>query len=82
MPTSKTDSIREPRKSIVKDIAPTWFTACFKGRRKFGLDMKLVPLKVPVKARHTKKLSVDGLWHFAKINQVINEITPNLEAVA
>ncbi len=51
---------------------------CFKHRNKIGLDVALEALK-DVRARH--KVSVDALWHYAKICRVTNVMRPYLEAI-
>lgn len=53
-------------------------TDCFKFRNKIGLDVALEALKDAWRAR---KLTVDELTHFAKINRVERVMRPYLEAV-
>lgn len=58
--------------SIAKTIAD-----CFKYRNKIGIDVALEALK---DARKQNKVSMDELWHFAKICRVTNVMRPYLEA--
>ena len=51
---------------------------CFKHRNKIGLDVALEALK-DVRTKH--KVSVDDLWHYAKVCRVVNVMRPYLEAV-
>lgn len=51
---------------------------CFKFRNKIGLDVALEALKA---AWRTRKLTIDELTHFAKINRVERVMRPYLEAV-
>ncbi len=53
-------------------------TDCFKFRNKIGLDVGLEALKDAWRAR---KLTIDELTHFAKINRVERVMRPYLEAV-
>lgn len=52
--------------------------SCFKFRNKVGLDVALEALK---DAWHQKKVTMDALWHYAKINRVANVMRPYLEAL-
>jgi predicted transcriptional regulator of viral defense system len=60
--------------SVAKTVAD-----CFKFRNKIGTDVALEALR---EARRSKKVSVDELWRYAKINRVANVIQPYLEAVS
>lgn len=51
---------------------------CFKHRNKIGLDVAIEALK---DALTHKKISVDELWHYAKICRVTNVIRPYLEVL-
>jgi len=51
---------------------------CFKHRNKIGLDVALEALK---EARASRKISVDALWRYAKIERVANTLRPYLEAL-
>jgi predicted transcriptional regulator of viral defense system len=68
------DQVKLPVYSIAKTIAD-----CFKHRNKIGLDVALEALK---DARAQQKVSIDDLWHYAKICRVANVMRPYLEAVA
>lgn len=52
---------------------------CFKYRNKLGLDVALEALR---DARRSRKVSMDELWHYARIDRVANVMRPYLEAVA
>lgn len=51
---------------------------CFKHRNKIGIDVALEALK---EARAKNKVSVDEVWHFAKICRVTNIMRPYLEVL-
>jgi len=51
---------------------------CFKHRNKIGLDVALAALK---DARTRIKVSIDDIWHFAKICRVANVMRPYLESI-
>jgi hypothetical protein len=51
---------------------------CFKFRHKIGLDVALEALK---DAWGQRKLSIDRLTHFARINRVETVLQPYLEAI-
>ena len=53
-------------------------TDCFKFRNKIGLDVALEALK---DAWRSRKVTMDELGHFAKINRVERVMQPYLEAV-
>ena len=60
--------------SVAKTIAD-----CFKYRNKIGLDVALEALK---EAWHTKRVTMDELWHFGKICRVHNVMRPYLEGLS
>ncbi len=51
---------------------------CFKFRNKVGLDVALEALR---EARRTRKVTMDDLWHYAKIDRVANVMRPYLESL-
>ena len=53
-------------------------TDCFKLRNKVGLDVALEALREAWKAR---KVTIDELWRYAKINRMTNVMRPYLEAL-
>ncbi|MFN0069919.1 MAG: type IV toxin-antitoxin system AbiEi family antitoxin domain-containing protein [Chloroflexota bacterium] len=59
--------------SIAKTVAD-----CFKFRNKVGLDVALEALR---EALGDKRVTMDDLWHFAKVDRVANIMRPYLEAV-
>lgn len=61
----------------VYNIAKT-ITDCFKLRNKVGLDVALEALREAWKAR---KVTLDELWRYAKINRMTNVMRPYLEAL-
>ena len=61
----------------VYSLAKT-ITDCFKFRHKVGLDVALEALK---DAWQQRKLNIDEVTHFAKINRVAKVMQPYLEAV-
>lgn len=61
----------------VYSVAKT-VTDCFKFRHKIGLDVALEALK---DGWRTRKLTLDELQHFAKINRVARVMQPYLEAM-
>jgi len=50
---------------------------CFKFRNKIGVDVALEALR---EAWRDKKISMNELWRFAKVNRVTNSIRPYLES--
>lgn len=60
--------------SVAKTVAD-----CFKFRSKVGLDVALEALR---EARRNKRASTDELWHYARIDRVVNVMRPYLEALA
>lgn len=51
---------------------------CFKFRNKIGLDVALEALR---DGWQKNKISMDEVWHYAKINRVANVMRPYLEAL-
>ncbi|OGV26143.1 MAG: hypothetical protein A3F18_08515 [Legionellales bacterium RIFCSPHIGHO2_12_FULL_37_14] len=51
---------------------------CFKHRTKIGIDIAIEALK---EAYSKNKVSMDELWHYAKICRVANVMRPYLEAI-
>jgi predicted transcriptional regulator of viral defense system len=68
------DGIPVPVTCIAKTIAD-----CFKFRNKVGLDVALEALR---EVRRLNRASLDELWHYARIDRVVNVIRPYLEALA
>lgn len=60
--------------SVAKTVAD-----CFKFRSKVGLDVALEALR---EARRNRRASTDELWHYARIDRVVNVMRPYLEALA
>ncbi len=67
------DSVKLQVYSVAKTIAD-----CFKYRNKIGLDVALEALK---DARTHNRVSVDDIWHFAKVCRVTNVMRPYLESI-
>ena len=67
------DGVRVPVFNANKTVAD-----CFKFRNKIGLDVALEALK---DAWRSRKVTMDELGHFAKINRVERVMQPYLEAV-
>ena len=61
----------------VYNLAKT-ITDCFKLRSKVGLDVALEALREGWKAR---KVTMDDLWRYAKVNRMTNVMRPYLEAL-
>lgn len=59
--------------SVAKTVAD-----CFKFRNKIGLDVALEALR---EARRDRRVPVDALWRFAKVDRVANVMRPYLESV-
>jgi hypothetical protein len=53
-------------------------TDCFKFRNKIGIDVALEALK---EAWHARKVTMDELTHFAKINCMERVMQPYIESV-
>jgi predicted transcriptional regulator of viral defense system len=51
---------------------------CFKFRNKIGLDVALEALR---DGWQKNAISMDEVWHYAKINRVANVMRPYLEAI-
>lgn len=66
-------------KSVCIYSAAKTVADCFKYRNKIGLDVALEALR---EARGSHKVSMDELWHYARIDRVGNVMRPYLEAVA
>lgn len=60
--------------SVAKSVAD-----CFKFRSKVGLDVALEALR---EARRGRRLSMDDLWRFARVDRVANVMRPYLKAVS
>jgi predicted transcriptional regulator of viral defense system len=69
----ESDNIKLRVYSLAKTIVD-----CFKHRNKIGLDVALEALK---EAYTKNKVTVDELWHYAKICRVTNVIRPYVEAI-
>ncbi|MDY0072462.1 MAG: type IV toxin-antitoxin system AbiEi family antitoxin domain-containing protein [Thauera sp.] len=61
--------ITSPAKTVVD---------CFKFRNKIGLDVALEALR---EAWHAKRITMDELWHYARICRMSNVMRPYLEAL-
>ncbi len=51
---------------------------CFKFRNQIGLDVGLEALR---EAWHAKRVTMDELWHYAKVCRMSNVMRPYLEAL-
>ena len=69
----ESDNIKLRVYNIAKTIAD-----CFKHRNKIGLDVAIEALK---EAYSKNKVTVDELWHYAKICRVANVMRPYIEAI-
>lgn len=69
----KADGIEYRVYNVDKTIAD-----CFKHRNKIGIDIAIEALK---DAYEKNKVTVDELWHYAKICRVANVMRPYLEAI-
>ena len=67
------DGVKVPIFNADKTVAD-----CFKYRNKIGLDVALEALRDGWTQR---KLTMDGLWHYATIDRVANVMRPYLESV-
>ncbi len=67
------DGVQVPVFSAAKTVAD-----CFKFRNKIGLDVVLEALRDGWAQR---KLTMDGLWHYAAVNRVSNVMRPYLESI-
>lgn len=68
------DGVKVPVFNAAKTIAD-----CFKFRNKIGLDVALEALREGWRER---KVNMDALWRYAKLNRVANVMRPYLEALA
>lgn len=60
--------------SVEKTVAD-----CFKYRNKIGLDVALEALR---EAWQAKRITSEGIWHYAKVCRVANVMRPYLESLA
>ncbi len=67
------DGVKVPVFNAAKTIAD-----CFKFRNKIGLDVALEALREGWRER---KVKMEGLWRYAKLNRVANVMRPYLEAM-
>lgn len=67
------DGVKVPVFNAAKTIAD-----CFKFRNKIGLDVALEALREGWRER---KVTMEGLWRYAKLNRVANVMRPYLEAM-
>ncbi|QQO53023.1 MAG: hypothetical protein N838_06230 [Thiohalocapsa sp. PB-PSB1] len=66
----------------VSNVART-VTDCFEYRNKIGLDVALDALKeAPGQGGQDRRVSIDELWHHARLDRVANVMRPYLEALA
>ncbi len=68
------DGITVQITNVAKTVAD-----CFKYRNKIGLDVALEALR---EAWHSKRVSMDDLWHYAGICRVSNVMRPYMEMLA
>ena len=72
------DGVRVRITNVAKTIAD-----CFKYRNKVGFDLALVALKeVLGQGAQDRRVSIDELWHRARLDRVANVMWPCLEALA
>jgi predicted transcriptional regulator of viral defense system len=67
------DGVKVPVFNAAKTIAD-----CFKFRNKIGLDVALEALREGWRER---RVTMDGLWRYARLNRVANVMRPYLEAM-
>ncbi|MBQ0933498.1 hypothetical protein KAK07_21275, partial [Ideonella sp. 4Y16] len=72
-----TGSIHDGAPVRVYNLAKT-ITDCFKLRSKVGLDVALEALR---EAWQQRKVTMDDLWRYAKVNRMTNVMRPYLEAL-
>ena len=79
------DAFTEGIETVVLDGAPVrvyslakTITDCFKLRSKVGLDVALEALR---EAWRQRKVTMDDLWRYAKVNRMTNVMRPYLEAM-
>ena len=70
------DGIEVPVFNTAKTIAD-----CFKFRNKIGLDVALEALREGWRERKATKVTMQALWHYAKVNRVGNVMRPYLEGL-
>lgn len=71
--TQEADGVSYRVYNVAKTIAD-----CFKHRNKIGMDVAIEALK---DASTQNKITVDELWHYAKICRVANVMRPYIEAI-
>ena len=54
---------------------------CFKFRNKIGLDVALEALREGWRERKATKVTMQALWHYAKVDRVANVMRPYLEGM-
>ena len=67
------DGVKVPVFNAAKTV-----TDCFKYRNKIGLDVALEALR---DGWSQGKLTMDALWHYARVDRVANVMRPYLESV-
>jgi len=73
----KVDGVEVPVFNAAKTIAD-----CFKFRNKIGLDVALEALREGWRERKATKVTMQALWHYAKVDRVANVMRPYLEGMA
>ncbi len=71
--TIEVDGVSVPVFNAAKTIAD-----CFKFRNKIGLDVALEALR---EARRERKVAIDDLWEYARLNRVAKVMRPYLESL-
>jgi predicted transcriptional regulator of viral defense system len=69
----KIEGVEVPVTSPAKTV-----TDCFKYRSQIGLDVAIEALR---DCLHTRRATIDQLWHFAAIDRVQNVMRPYIEAI-
>ena len=69
----KVDGVSVPVFNAAKTIAD-----CFKFRNKIGLDVALEALREGWRER---KVGIDDVWEYARVNRVANVMRPYLESL-
>ncbi len=72
----KVDGVEVRVFSAAKTIAD-----CFKFRNKIGLDVALEALREGWRRREATKVTMQALWHYAKVDRVANVMRPYLEGM-
>ncbi len=72
----KVDGVEVPVFNAAKTIAD-----CFKFRNKIGIDVALEALREGWRERKATRVTMDALWHYAKVNRVANVMRPYLEGI-